>query len=80
MHHIHRVLSQALKQAVRWRMLLRNPCEDIDAPKIERREMKVWDIATAATALELVRPWRVHIPVVLAVLCGLRRGEIAASS
>lgn len=59
-------------------MLLRNPCEDIDAPKIERREMKVWDIATTATALELVRPWRVHIPVVLAVLCGLRRGEIAA--
>ena len=79
-HHMHRVLSQALKQAVRWRMLLRNPCEDIDAPKIERREMKVWDIATTATALELVRPWRVHIPVVLAVLCGPRRGEIAASS
>jgi integrase len=77
-HHIHRVLSQALKQAVRWRMLLRNPCEDIDAPKIERREMKVWDIATTVTALDLVRAWRVHIPVVLAALCGLRRGEIAA--
>jgi integrase len=40
--------------------------------------MKVWDVATMATALELARPWRVHIPAVLAALCGLRRGEIAA--
>ena len=77
-HHMHRVLAQALKQAVRWRKLPRNPCDDVDPPKVERREMKVWDVATTATALELVRPWRVHVPVLLAALCGLRRGEIAA--
>jgi integrase len=77
-HHMHRVLSQALKQAVRWRLLLRNPCDDCDPPKLERREMKVWDVATMVNALELARPWRVHIPVALAALCGLRRGEIAA--
>jgi hypothetical protein len=53
---MHRVLSQALKQAVRWRMLPRNPCEDGDPPKVERREMKVWDIATTVAALELARP------------------------
>jgi integrase len=40
--------------------------------------MKVWDVDTISTALELSRSWRVHIPVVLATLCGLRRGEIAA--
>jgi hypothetical protein len=40
--------------------------------------MKVWDVETISTALELARPWRVHVPVVLAALCGLRRGEIAA--
>ena len=78
MHHMHRVLSQALKQAVRWRLLLRNPCDDCDPPKLERREMRVWDVATMVNALELARPWRVHIPVALAALCGLRRGEIAA--
>lgn len=77
-HHMHRVLSQALKQAVRWRLLPRNPCDDCDPPKVEPREMQVWDVATMTTALELARPWRVHIPVVLAALCGLRRGEIAA--
>jgi integrase len=76
--HMHRVLSQALKQAVRWRLVPRNPCDDCDPPKIERRDMKIWDVETITAALELVRPWRVHIPVVLAALSGLRRGEIAA--
>ena len=77
-HHIHRTLSQALKQAVRWRLLPRNPCDDCDPPKVDPREMKVWDVATMATALEMARPFAVHIPAVLAALCGLRRGEIAA--
>jgi len=76
--HMHRCLSQSLKQATRWRLLPRNPCDDCDLPRIERRDMKVWDVETISTALELARPWRVHIPVVLAALCGLRRGEIAA--
>ena len=77
-HHMHRVLSQALKQAVRWRLLPRNPCDDCDPPKVERKEMKVWDVATMAAALEASRQWRVHIPMVFAALCGLRRGEVAA--
>jgi integrase len=76
--HMHRVLSQSLKQATRWRLLPRNPCDDCDPPRIERRDMKVWDVETISTALELSRSWRVHIPVVLATLCGVRRGEIAA--
>ena len=75
---MYRVLSQALKQAVRWRLLPENPCDYCDAPKVKKREMKCWDIPTMATALEMARPWRVHMPAVLAALCGLRRGEIAA--
>jgi len=76
--HVHRILKQALKQAVRWRLLPRNPCDDCDPPKLERREMRVWDVATITLALKLARPWCVYIPMVLAALCGLRRGEIAA--
>ena len=59
--HMHRVLSQSLKQATRWRLLPRNPCDDCDPPRIERRDMKVWDVETISTALELSRSWRVHI-------------------
>jgi len=77
-HHTHRVLSQALAQAVRWRLIPRNPCDDVDPPKVEKPELKVWDVNTIQRAIELARPWRVYMPMLLAVMCGLRRGEIVA--
>jgi Phage integrase, N-terminal SAM-like domain len=46
--HCHRVLSQALSQAVRWRLLSRNPCDDVDPPQVERGTMKVWDVPVMA--------------------------------
>jgi integrase len=36
----HAVLSSALKQAVRLRMLSRNPCEAVELPRQVRKEMK----------------------------------------
>jgi integrase len=77
-HHCHRILSQAFQQAVRWRMLSRNPCDDVDPPRIERRQLKVWDVATMADALERARSLRIFMPMLLAGMLGLRRGEIAA--
>jgi integrase len=77
-HHCHRILSQALRQAVRWRILLRNPCDDVDPPRVERRALKVWDVATMAEALERARSLRIFVPMLLAGMLGLRRGEIAA--
>jgi integrase len=76
--HCHRILSQALGQAVRWRMLPRNPCDDVNPPRVERATMKVWDVATMADALERARPLRIFMPMLLAGMLGLRRGEIAA--
>ena len=40
--------------------------------------MQTYDMAQTATLIEAMRNTRLHIPTVLAVLCGLRRGEIAA--
>jgi integrase len=77
-HHMHRVLKQALAQAVRWRLLSRNPADHADPPRVERNEMKVWDVAVMASALEWARPLRIFVPALLAGLCGLRRGEIVA--
>jgi integrase len=77
-HHCHRILSQALQQAIRWRMLSRNPCHDVDPPRVERRELNVWDVATMADALECARSFRIFVPMLLAGMLGLRRGEIAA--
>jgi integrase len=77
-HHIHRVLKQALAQAVRWQFLIRNPIDVVDSPKVERHRMTTYDMPQTVALLDAVRGTRMFIPAMLAVLCGLRRGEIAA--
>lgn len=75
---MHRILKQALARAVRWQLLPRNPADAIDPPKIERKDLTTYDLSTTARAIEALRGTRMFIPSLLAVLCGLRRGEIAA--
>ncbi len=76
--HHHRVLSQALRQAVRWRMLVRNPCDAVDPPRPPHQEMSVLDQADAARLVKASEETAIHIPVLLAVTTGMRRGEILA--
>src|SRR5436190_1256079 len=40
--YCHSILSSALKQAVRWKMLFQNPCNDCDLPKMQKTEMKCY--------------------------------------
>jgi integrase len=77
-HHMHRILKQALAIAVRWRMLTRNPADSADPPKVERRRMTALDTAETVRLLDHFRDTRMFTPVLLAVMCGLRRGEITA--
>lgn len=78
---MHRVLFSALSQAERWRLISRNPAallEKRDRPKIERKPVRTIDAPTTAAAFDAARERRLFIPLVLATLCGLRRGEITA--
>ena len=77
-HHMHTVLKGALKQAVDWGLLVKNPADSVKAPKVEKTKMQTFDMAQTARAIELVRPSRMFIPTLFALLCGLRRGEVAA--
>ena len=72
------ILKGALAQAVKWEMLVRNPADAVDPPKACRATMQTYDLAQTAELIEAVRGKRVFVPTILAVLCGLRRGEIAA--
>jgi integrase len=76
--HMHRILKQALGQAVKWELLNRNPAEAVDPPKANRGPMQTYDLDQTAELIEAMRPTRMLIPTLLAVLCGMRRGEIAA--
>jgi integrase len=76
--YMHVILKASMGQAVRWQMLARNPVDAVDPPKIERSAMRTYDLAQTAELIEATAGTRMVITVMLAVLCGLRRGEIAA--
>ena len=76
--HYHRVLRKALHDAVRWRLLARNPAEAADPPKVVRKEMKVLTPEEVTLLFKSARDSRFFVPILLAVTTGLRRGEILA--
>ena len=73
--HHHRILREALQQAVRWQLLPRNPADAVEPPKAQRREMRAIDAPQMAWLLSVVRGTRLYLPVMLAVTTGMRRGE-----
>ncbi len=73
-HHIHVVLKQALTQACVWRAISYNPAALVKP----RKEMKTIDTEITAKMIDAARGTSIYIPVLLGVLCGLRRGEICA--
>jgi integrase len=59
-------------------MLLRNPAAAVVPPKVAPAAMQTYDLRQTAALIEAVRGKRIFAATILAVLCGLRRGEIAA--
>jgi integrase len=76
--YMHRLIKQALGQAVRWELLTRNPADAVDPPKAERATLTTYDMDQTGELLEALRRTRLWLPVLIAVMCGLRRGEIVA--
>ena len=56
-------------------MIARNPCDVVSPPRVERKPMKAPDAPNAAALIEAAWPGDMFMPVLLAVLCGLRKGE-----
>jgi integrase len=77
LHH-HRVLSQALKQAVRWQLVARNVADSVEPPRPEVHEVNALDEARTAWLLDAAEGTRLRIPILLAITTGMRRGEILA--
>jgi integrase len=75
--HVHAVLHRALKDAVRWGRLTRNPIEAADPPRVagSGHEMKTWSGAQLATFLEVTQDDRLHGLWHLLAMTGMRRGE-----
>jgi len=72
-----RVLSQALKDAVRWGLLIRNPMDAVDPPRVVDAEMVTWSDTQARSFLDAVASDRLYAMWVLFLTTGVRRGELA---
>jgi len=74
--HTHRVLRGALNRAVKWQILVRNPCDAVDPPKPDKKERLTFTTKETIELLEKAKGIPLHLPIMLAVTTGMRRGEI----
>ena len=72
---IHSTLRRALRDAVRWDLLVDNPARRCDPPRAARREMQTWSAEEVRTFLELVRNDELYPLWLLLAMSGMRRGE-----
>jgi len=76
---IHRVIKMALKQAVRWRLLTRNVCEDVTPPReTQSHERQIVTPEQAQQLLAAAKGHRLEAMITLTLATGMRRGELLA--
>lgn len=73
--YTHAILSSALKQAIKWHMLARNPCEAVELPRMERNEMKAFSPRDATDFLEVAASDEYGVIFVFALATGMRPEE-----
>ncbi|HEV3194233.1 MAG TPA: site-specific integrase [Polyangiaceae bacterium] len=76
--HVHRTLSQALNHAVRLGLLYRNPAQQVRPPRPPHREIKILTKEEIGIVLEAARATELHLPVLVSLTTGIRRGELLA--
>jgi integrase len=74
--HVHRVLHCALKDALRWELVARNVCENVDAPRVPKKEMKILTAEQAQHLLVVAQEDPLEALYVLALTTGMRQGEL----
>ena len=77
-HEIHGVLRVALKKAVRWGIVSKNVCDVVDPPVIVSREAVPLSVEQARALVEHVRGHRLEVLLAMAIVTGMRRGELLA--
>lgn len=71
-------LARALRQAVRWKLMVYNPAEAVEQIRVPKREMQVWEPEEVTVFLERAREDRLYALFFLALTTGMRMGELLA--
>ena len=74
-NHVHKILHRALRDAVRWGKLARNPADLADPPRAAEPEMRVWSPEQLRVFLRHVAEDRLAGCWTVMATTGLRRGE-----
>lgn len=77
-HGIHGVLSLALDNAVLWNYIGQNVCDRVKPPKVVSREGTPLTLEQAQELLSNVRGHRLEVLLMMAVITGMRCGELLA--
>ena len=77
-NNIHGLLHKALSNAVKWNILPRNVCDAVTPPRIPRKEKTVLSIEQAHTLLRQIKNHRMEALFTLAIVTGMRCGELLA--
>lgn len=77
-NHHHTYLHRALKMALTWGLISRNPADAVTAPRVQRSEMKTMDEDEVKAFLDLARKTPYYALFYLALFTGMRRSELLA--
>ena len=75
---IHGVLHKALDDAVRWNLVARNVSDAVSLPRLIRSEIQPLSREQAQKLLEVARGHRFEALLTVALVTGMRRGELLA--
>lgn len=73
---IHKLLSNAFNQAVKWELMARNPAEHATLPKVDQKPRDIWTAETLFKAIELCDDDILRLAMNLSFSCSLRMGEM----
>lgn len=76
--NIHVLLHKALSDAVKWNILPRNVCDAVTPPRLSRKEHVVLTQEQAHALLEQAKGHRFEALLTLALVTGMRCGELLA--
>lgn len=76
--HYHRLISSIMQTAVKWQVIVSNPCERVDPPKCQQKRAEYLEANEAIRLLELVEnePIQYRTAVTVLLFTGMRRGEL----
>lgn len=76
--HYHSFISSVLSKAVKWGYIKNNPCDRVDPPRLERKQINCFNTEQAKIFLKGLSEECLKYRVIFSILIytGLRRGEL----